>query len=326
MPFLSVNRYLGLGKETSRGTAATPSIWIPVDPNPTLEPDLKWLDDKGLRGSPVEVYDAVAGVRSDAYNFKGNVFADTFPALLEALLGGTDTVTGTTAPYTHKIGLANDASTGSQPPSYTIVDVDNITEGSDAAKQVTAGQLSELSIDFSADGAVTYSGKMIGNPFTEVATPSSPSWSTEVFMPAWNGTITFGTVQSSVVMSGSLSLKRDATPVFTLGQQGPYRVWAGPLVVSGKFVFVAEASDNTFTNALARDHQSLTIEFADPVSSHSVSFQMSTAQLQNPKVSSDKAWEEINADFIAVANTTDATATGYAPVVTTTINGQSASY
>lgn len=326
MPYLSVNRFLGLGKETARGTAATPGIWVPIDDNPSLTPQLKWLPDKELRGSPVEQYDDVPSTRHDEYSCKGNVFADTFPALIEALLGGADTVSGTAAPYTHVIGLANVASTGSQPPSYTIIDSDNITETGGAAKQITAGQSAELSVEFSADGALTWSTKLLGNPFTQVAVPSSPSWSTEVFMPAWSGTISIGGTTSDVVVSGSIDMKRSTDAIFTIGTQGPYRLWAGPLEVTGKFTFIAEANDTTFTNALARQQQVVTLTFTDPVSSHSVEFQMSDVQLTDPKVTSDKAYEEITANFVANANTTDATAGGYSPIKFTATNAQQTDY
>ena len=315
-----------MGKETTRGTAAAPTIWLPIEPNPTLTPTLTWLPDKSLRGSPVVQYDDVPSVRHDEFEFKGNVYADTFPALMLASLGGPDVVTGTAAPYSHKIGLANDASTGSQPPSYTGIDTDNILEASASAKQFTAGQLGDVSMDFAATGALTYSTKYFANPFTEVTAPTTSSWSTEVFMPAWSGTITIGTVVSGVVVSGSLDIKRSTEAIPVVGQQAPYRLFAGPADVSGKLVFIAEANDPTFVNALARVHQNLTLTFSDPVSTHSVTFQMSNVQLKNPKVSASKAYEEITCDFQCNGDATDATNGGYSPIVFTAVNAQSTPY
>ena len=324
MPFLSVNRFFGIGKEATRGTAVTPTLWLPIDPNPSLAPNLTWIEDKGLRGSPVEVYDNIPGVRHDEFTFKGNVFADTFPGLMEGLIGA-DVVTGTAAPYTHTISLVNAPSSGSQPSSYTGIDTDNITESTNAAKQFTAGQLSDTTIDFAVDAPLTYSTKFLGNPFTEVATPTTDTWSTEVLIPAWSGSVTIGTVASTVVVSGSIDIKRSTAPIFTIGQQGPYRLWAGGIQVTGKIVFVAEANDPTFVNALTRDRQSFTITFTDPVSSHSVSWQMSAVQLKNPKVDGGKAYQTITADFEANSNSSDAL-TGYAPIKFVAVNGQSTAY
>src|SRR6185437_5920646 len=97
---------------------------LPIAPNPSLSPALTWLKNDALVGSPVEQIDDIPSDRHDEFDFKGNVFADTFGALLMAVLG-QDTVTGTAAPFSHAIGLANAATTGSQPPSYTGVDTDN---------------------------------------------------------------------------------------------------------------------------------------------------------------------------------------------------------
>lgn len=324
MPYQSVQRYFGLGKETSRGTAVAPTIWLPIAPNPSLTPQLSWLKNDALVGSPVEQIDDVPSVRHDEFDFKGNVFADTFGALLMAILG-QDTVTGTAAPYTHAIGLANSPTTGSQPPSYTGIDTDNISESGGPAKQFTAGQLDSVTITFSADGALSYQAKYLSNPYTQVAAPSS-SFSTEVFIPAWNGTISLGGSGVTVLSSGQIAIKRSTTAIHTVGQQSPYRLWAGAIDVSGKVQFIAEASDPTFASALSRNQQALVCTFTDPVSSHSVAFQMSKAQLKNPKVLGDKAWQEISADFTAQSNTTDAVASGYAPIKATVINGQSASY
>lgn len=326
MPILSVNRFFGMGKEATRGTAVTPSIWLPIESNPTLTPTLTWLPDKSLRGSAVVQYDDVPSVRHDEFEFKGNVYADTFPALMLASLGGPDVVTGTVAPYTHKIGLANAATTGSQPPSYTGIDTDNILESTAQAKQFTAGQLGDLSLDFAATGALTYSTKYFSNPFTEVAAPSNPTWSTAVLLPAWSGSITIGTVVSGVVVSGSLDIKRSTEAIPVIGQQAPYRLFAGPVDVSGKLVFIAEANDPTFENALTRYQQNLTIQFTDPVSSDTVTFQMSNVQLKNPKVSGSKAYEEITCDFQCNADATDAQNGGYSPILFTATNSQSAAY
>lgn len=324
MPFLSVNRFFGLGKETARGTAAAPTLWLPIDPNPSLAPNLTWIEDKGLRGSPVEVYDNIPSVRHDEFTFKGNVFADTFPAIMQGLLG-PDVVTGTAAPYTHTISLANAPTSGSQPSSYTGVDTDNITESTNAAKQFTAGQFSDTTIDFAVDAPLTYSTKMLSNPFTEVAAPTTDTWSTEVLIPAWSGSVTIAGTSSTVLVSGSIDIKRGTTPIFTIGQQGPYRLWAGPIQVTGKVVFIAEANDPTFVNSLTRDRQTLVITFTDPVSSHSVSWTMSAVQFKNPKVDGGKAYETITADFEANADTTDAL-TGYSPIKFVAENAQSTAY
>lgn len=329
MPYMSVDRYCLLGAETTRGTAATTFTALPVDPNPKLTTNLTWLKDEALRGSPVDQYDDVPSVDYDDYAPKGLVFLDTFPTLLAAIFG-PDVLTGTAAPYTHTFGLAHDAATGDQPGSFTVVDVDNIAQtsfGGGAAKQFVAGQLDELSITFSADGALEYSTKFVGNPFTEITVPTGYTWSTSVLVPAWNGTLTLGGTEVEVLMSGSVDIKRGTKPIFTVAAtQSPYRLWAGPIAVTGKVTFVAEADDPTFLNALTRSHQTAVLTFTEPVSSDTLALTMSSFQLKNPQVDGSKEWEQITADFVANADTTDATNGGYSPIQAVVNNSQQTTY
>ena len=92
-PFLTANSQFGLIVEATRGTlpSSGTTYYLPVV-TPQVSPMQKFLRDEALRGSPVSLYDNVAGVRHDEYDVKGYVYADSFPILLRAILGGTDTV------------------------------------------------------------------------------------------------------------------------------------------------------------------------------------------------------------------------------------------
>ncbi|MGH9122854.1 MAG: hypothetical protein ACRDYC_13080 [Acidimicrobiales bacterium] len=268
-------------------------------------------------------YGNVPGTRNDTFDCKGNVFADTFPNLVLAALGGPDVVTGS-GPYVHTMKLLNAAATGSQPPSYTLVDVDQITESADAAKQMGDAQLGSLDMDFAATGALNWTAKFFGNPFTEVVVPT-PSFSTEIFIPAWSGTISFGG-DAAPIISGSFNMTRSNTaPIFTVGQQGPYRNWAGPIEVTGTLVLLALAGDTTMTEALLRNAQVATLTFTEPVSSHSVAWTMSQVQFKNPKVARSKEYVTITCDFEAEGDTTDAS-TGYSPMSFVATNAQMTAY
>lgn len=324
-PFLSAQSFLALAKETVRGTAVTPpTVFVPISPNPTLDPKLSWVTGDYIVGSPVKTLDMVPSTEYDEYSCKGFVFADTFPNLMMAILGGTDTVTGTAAPYTHSIPLLNTAAAGSQPPSYTLYDVDQLVEGTSAAKQVAGCQFVTLDLTFAVTGALNWSTKAIGNPYTEVKVPTA-SFSTEVFIPAWSAKVTFGGTTSRVVDSGKFTIKRTAKSIFTLGQQAPYQNFADVIQVTGSFTFVALATDTTLVNGLKRLHQTTKFTFTDPVSTHSVEFQMSAVQFKTPKVDRSKPEVQVTTSFEAIANTTDA-ASGYAPITFKATNAQSTKY
>lgn len=314
-----------MAKEVTRGTAVTPpTIFIPISPNPTLDPKLTWVTGDYIVGSPVKTLDMVPSVEYDEYSAKGFVFADTFPNLMKGVLGGVDTVTGTVAPYTHAIPLLDTAATGSQPPSYTGYDVDQLVEGTSAAKQFAGAVFATLDMTFAVTGALNWSAKVVGNPYTEVTVPT-PSFSTEVFIPAWSATVTIATLGVHVLTAGKFTIKRTTKSIFTIGKQAPYQNFADVIQVTGSFTFLALSTDTTLVKGLTRTHQPVKLTFTDPVSTHSVEFQMSAVQYKTPKVDRSKPEVEVTTDFEAIANTTDAS-TGYSPITFKAVNAQSTAY
>lgn len=331
-PYMTAQRYMGLNKEVTRGTAPSwtsgTAFWIPISPNPQQTPNLQNQVDDSLRGAPADVYNDIPLVRHDEYDFKGFVYPDTFGPLLLGMMGGPDTVVGTVAPYTHKIPLLNSAESGSQPPSYSLVDVDLIEESgtTDNAKQMTAGQISQLDLDFAATGSFSYTAKYMANPFTEIVKPTA-SYSSEVLVPGYNGVITFGGSQSFVILKGTLSLKRTgAAPIFTImGSQNPYRIWDGPFNVTGTFDILALQDDLTLINGLQYDKQVVTITYTEPQTGHSVYLQLSQVQFLQPKTAGDQPYMRVTTNFNAEANTTDAV-TSYSPMTASVTNALSAQY
>ena len=310
-----------MGKETTRGTAASTFAYIPVEP-PQTTPGQKYLEDTGLRGSPVALYGVVMANRADSIELKGNVYADTFPNLLMAALGNTDTITGS-GPYVHTLKLLNNTSTGSQPPSYTFQDYD----GTDYARQLVGSQLDNLSLTFGAETAFAWSSKFIANPLTNVSKPT-PSWSTEKFIPAWNCAVSLNGSANAKVGEGELNITRGTESIFTMGTAGPYFNFAGPISVDGKFTLIYESGDSTITwGTTAQSAFAVDLTFTEPVSSHIIDLHCSTTQPEEPKVTRGKSYVEVEFMFKASANVTDAaTGAGYSPIATTITNGQSTAY
>ena len=94
---------VGLGIETTRGTPATTVSWMPVKA-PKYKPDLTMITDDTLQGSMVETYDLVPGLRFDSHGWDSYPKLDTFPILLRAALGSSDTVS--TAPTSTTLASA----------------------------------------------------------------------------------------------------------------------------------------------------------------------------------------------------------------------------
>lgn len=332
--YLTANSYLGIMPEVTRGTlnvSGTP-VYIPVT-SPQVTEMQTFLRDEALRGSPVTTVDQVPGVRHDEYDAKFYVYADTFPQFVKGVLGGTDTVTGT-GPYTHNIKLLNNASTGSQPQSYSIMDFD----GANFFTMLGA-QLDQVELVAGAEVASEATVKYIANPYLSGTTPtapfSTPSLSTVHMIPGWETAVAIAGNQLNYVSELTLTIARKTAPIFTMGNQAPYTNFAGPIEVSGKLTAVVPSQSDIFSTgttgyALTRSPQTLNIVLTDPndaVSStpYSVAFLMTSAQFQNVKRTRGKAYTELEVEFTASADVTDAT-TGYSPIQATIVNNTATAY
>jgi len=275
----------------------------------------------------------VQGVYHTEFDAKYPIYADTFPHLLVALLGSTDTVTGT-GPYSHVIGLLNNAATGSQPPSYSLM-------GFDGANYFTisGSQASSMDLQFSSESTADATVKWIGNPYLSATTApaafASTSISTEAMVPGWSVAVNIASTPLAYIASGSIMIDRKTTPIFTEGTQAPFVNFAGPVEVTGKLTGLVNSnadawSTGTSATALTRSPQVVTLTFTDTndqsgATNNSVLFTMSSCQLHNPKRTVGKAYTEVEVEFTARANATDAIS-GYSPVKTTTSNGVVTAY
>ena len=315
------NQYLGLAPEVTYGTPVNPTIFIPLK-NPAWAPKPTYLKDDSLIGSPVMYRDEVLGVIYYEYTHKMYLFADIFPYLAVAILGGTDTVTGTTAPYTHTVKLLNSASVGSQPPSFTVTWFDGKN-----VHQIAGCILSKLMISMKVDGPVELDLTWMGQAETNPGTTSN-SYNSEHLVPGWDTTILLGTSQSYAVEEYDVTIERNNTKaIFGAGQQSPRTVFAGPARVSGKYLCFFDNNDplapNIVADSLTRDQLVNYVTFTDPTTTHTVQIKMDAVQLEDPTLPSDKEYLGVAANFEAIGNSTDATS-GISPAYCITVNAQSA--
>ena len=335
--YLSSNSYLGLIQETTRGT--TPSsgtaAWIPVMA-PQVTPNQTFLRDEALRGLGEAVYDQVASVRHDEVDFSTYLYADTFPWLATAVLGGNDSVSGSSL-YTHKVSNYQSVTNASQPRSFSIVDFDGANWFT-----LTGAQASELTVTFGADKAAEVKPKFMTNPYTALSSqpgtgPFSGAYSmtTEHLIPAWSATASIAGSSVAYVQEGEIKIDRKTTPIYTMGNQGPYQNFAGPLEVTGRLLMVVASQSDPFSTGstaygLFRNPVAQTITLTDPTLNHSVAFQTSATQYHDIKRSVGKIYTEIEVQFTCNANATDESgatnSTSLSSILVTTVNAQSTAY
>jgi hypothetical protein len=309
----SVRSYLGIAKESTKGTVVAPTDFIPVSQDSLKAVDnIDPLYDAGLRGSNVVNYNYIPGRTNSTVDFSSAVFADTVGYALAGVMGSVAT-TGSTAPYTHTISLKNATATGSdaQPISYTLTDyyVANV-------RSYPGCQFSDFSLKFNADGMLTYDTKATGWLSSAVATPT-PTFSSIVPTPVWQGTVSIGAVTISNGISGNIDLKRNVTPIYGIAQtQNPYQVFLGGLEVSGKITFVMEA-DTELTRYLTNTQPAIVLNWAYGAAAAAVQIQCTLTKGAYTAAVIERGDDmvQISVDINGMGNSTDAGSTGgFAPI------------
>jgi len=311
---------LGIGLEATRGTLASSFIYIPVKA-PAWTPNPAILPVTGLIGDMNAIQGQAAGQRFDDFTFGCDVFADSFPHLIRAALGSADTKVGTTAPYGHSFSLLN---TGSgQPPSYSLIYFDALD-----ANQLLACQLDTLNVTWTSDGLLATSPKFVCNPATVVSL-TTPTYSAEVPIPAWDAIISIGGTPITKAVSGEIVIGRGTKPIPAVtGTQAYYQNFASSLVTDASKLTVVMESDTEMNYFLANTlGVALDLKFTNPASATEyIQFHYSTVGWTKAVKNPGKEWMEVDLEYRGLPNTTDATAGGRSPMKVTIANAVSTSY
>jgi Phage tail tube protein len=301
--------YLGIAKETTKGTPVAPTDFIPVASTKMKPVDVigELLASDMAQGSLVKNYAYVQGRSNSTYDFGGPVYPDTIGYVLGGVLGSV-TTTGSTAPYTHVISLKNATSTGAdaQPTAFTLTDF--------YAANVRAYpgiQFSDFSMKFTADGMLDYDAKGTGWSSQTASTPT-PSFSTVLPTPVWLGTVSIGGTTISNAVDGNIDMMRPVTPIFGLANtKDPYQVFLGALETKGKVKFVME-NDTELTRYLTNTQPALTFNWSQGTgaSATQISFTVTKGAYTAAMIDRSKDFVEIDVEINAIANTTDAGSSG----------------
>jgi len=309
----SVRSYIGIAKETTKGTPVAPTAFIPVSvsklkPVDVIDP----LMDQGLRGSLVADYAYVQGRTRSTFDFGGPVFPDTFAWSLAGLLGSVAT-TGASAPYTHTISLKNSSATAAdaQPTAFTLTDFYA------ANVRAYAGcQIHDVNLTFTAEGLIDYDAKATGWQSATASTPT-PSFSALTPVPVWQATVTIGGTTVANAVEGSITMTRPATPIYGISNtQNPYQIFLGALTTTGQLRFVME-DDTRLTEFLSNTQPSIVINWSAGSGSTATQIQatLTKGAYTAAVIDRSKDFVEVVIDLTGIGNTTDAGSTsGYAPI------------
>jgi len=322
--------FVGIAKEGSRPTPGTPPTATAATdyiPFTTFNPQdmIKYLDDKGIRGSMTEEYDVIQGNIHSELDLGGDVFPDTIGYIFGGVFGEVAFTAGT--PNQHAFTLLNSQATGGQPISYTLVDyyAGLPTSGGTVYARTYAGcQWQSVDVKFTSDALMTYSAKAMGYQSSTTTTIPTPSFSTVAPLPSWTGTVSIDGTTTAVLADGNVSIARTVEPIFTVdGSQAPYQIFAGPMTVSGSLKLVYENDANSYTRFVNNTRGAVVIDFVSGAgaSQTEVKFQMSKCAFTVAKIDRSKDYVEIDLTYKALANTTDIGASaGYGPCKVTLKN------
>jgi len=309
----SVRSYVGIAKETTKGTAVAPTDFIPVAKDSLAPVDIvDPLYDTGLRGSNVVNYNYIPGRKRSTFDFGGAVFADAIGYPLAGLMGACAT-TGASAPYTHTISLLNSLTSNVdvQPISYTMTDFYAV-----AVRRFPGCQFSDFTLKFNADGMLEYDTKTTGWASSTTTDPT-PTFSTVLPTPVWQGTVSIGGSAVSTAMEGSIEMKRAVTPIYGISQtQNPYKVFLGGLEVTGTIKFVME-TDAELTRFLTNSQPAIVLNWAYGTGASAIQIQatLTKGAYTAATVSRGDDFVSVTINLNAQSNTTDDGASGgFAPI------------
>ena len=281
--------------------------------------DYNMIDDKGVRGSNVEVYGTTQADAESTLSLGGDLIPDQFGYILGSIFGAVDFTGGT--PNQHIFAGMNTAASNGQPTPLLVYDYNGYN-----TRCYAGAKLSEVQIKYDPKANVTWTAKGIGYPSIVVANPTV-SFSALQPQAAWQAQITVGGVYLPRLLTADITIKRTVNSVQTCdGTQTAYKVWAGPLSVTGNFNFVME-DDSDVLNYVNNTQPTVTLAFINGTGAAQtgLSIQMTKCvytKTWKAKQVGSNGYVEVGGPITALANTTDANTAGggYSPAKVTLRN------
>ncbi|HEX5997269.1 MAG TPA: phage tail tube protein [Jiangellales bacterium] len=317
----SAKQFIGVSNEVTEGTVVTPLEATVVVNGFEPEDVFAQIIDEANRGDMAGEHGVTQGSGHVEWSIpESPAFYDTLPYFLLNLLGAIAT-TGA-GPFTHVITLLN-SGTG-QPGFLDIFDWQGTPANS--GRQYPAIAVSEITIKGSPEAEfITWSAKGVGWLSTDTAAAPTAAPSTDAPMPAWRAVISLAGTQNKHIGEWSVTITREVSVEHTSqNTQQPYHIMRGDLKVSGSLSVIKPADETELNYYLNNTQPELNITADNggaTTEQRAITLHMQLAAFTKSPIQRSEEAVGYNVDFKAVANATDAGASGgTSPIKITVIN------
>ena len=243
-------KWLGLGKESTRGTSTTPTKYFPISADTELDYKLNLIEDELLRGD-FEKRPPYSGTKEGSGTINLDVNSLNIGYFLHSLLGNPqNTLLGTLA-YKHIFKRDTSISL----PSYTITIHRGIS-----TKKYPFSVVKSISFNFSTDNIIKATITSLFKTEEEYTNPPTPSFTELNPLMFYNTTVEVGGTQSNVIKNLTLTIDNGAIPLRVLnGSQDITDIIShAKLIITGSFTIYFE-KETERSNFLTNTSSSLEI-------------------------------------------------------------------
>lgn len=286
--------HLGLGIESTDGTAVVATAWVPgMRYRPQDLP--QYIPDTGLRGTANQLYGMYLGTKHSTYSLEGMAYPLSLGNFLAAVFGA-DAITGTTD-ITHTFTVADTV------PSYTLSDTYLGQAG--VGRQWPGSKCNRLQLKFTPEAGLSYTASFIGWP-SATYTPETTTFETDDFFLGWQGAVTFGGTADAALSSFAVDIQRvGSKPVFSAADtQTPYDIFIGEAKATVQMEFYMSA-DTEYAYALSEGTETTVVTVTQNASSAKLTLQMTDLQFTKPTINRGQKYVTVELSGEPVYNSTD---------------------
>lgn len=254
---------IGLGKETSRGTAVSSAFWVPKM-NLSIDDKINYAVDESSIGV---IEDAIGQDITSKFSegtLEGRVYDKSFGLILLAAFG-TETsstqVGGETLVYDHLFNVSESA-------QHTSLTINAVDPNDGTGRQFTLGMIEALEINVEIGQYLTYKADFRANASAQGATTAS--FTAENGFRPQDGIIKLaanlaglGAASAISVKKGTISIKKNLEDDVIIGSVTPADRLNKAFVVEGTLELMYDARTHIDTNLIGDASQALRVQFAN---------------------------------------------------------------